>query len=188
MKLFIIAATALFSLFFGRSIYEISIEKLEGKQQYLSEYRGKKMLIALITDPAVEVGILQCLDSIQNVHGDSLVVIAVPAIDFEPGAAQDSLPTKKEVNDRKLLKELKDSLKLDLLIAKPVRVKKSSGGRQHALFNWLTHASENIHFDEEITEGGQLFLVSEKGQLYAQLDWKVPPDIINEVIIRDYDE
>src|ERR1041385_5452553 len=67
------------------SIYDYSVPRIEGGNQALSAYQGKKILI--VTLPVQQSGaadtVLFCLDTLAATHTSQLVVIAVPS--YEDG-------------------------------------------------------------------------------------------------------
>jgi glutathione peroxidase-family protein len=55
-----------------------------------------------------------------------------------------------------------------------------NGENQHPLFKWLTHLNKNTHFDRDVEETGQLFIISKKGTLYGILGRQVSTALVME--------
>jgi hypothetical protein len=54
-----------------------------------------------------------------------------------------------------------------ITISKGMYTRKTSRGKQHSLFAWLTHADQNGHFDSDATGAGEKFFINENGELYG---------------------
>jgi len=149
------------------SIYSINIQKLDGSTVNLGSFSGKKMIIIEFDAGNYDKSQLKLLDSLQKANAGA-IVIGVPAKDF--GTA----PNVQTV------KNIATTLNLSLIITQPVFVKRSAGGNQHPLFKWLTNVSENTHFNYDADQPGQIFMVSEKGELYALLYKAVTSNTLKE--------
>jgi glutathione peroxidase-family protein len=141
-------------LSFEQSIYTIQLQVVGSNPISMSAFKEKKIIITAFSTSHPDGGYLKYLNYLQK-NDNALKVIAVPALDF--GGS---------ISDEKLLK-LKDSLGLSITITKPGYVQKVKGGNQHRLFKWLTKTEENSHFDRDVEQYDQLYLISRKGTLYA---------------------
>ncbi|WP_157576811.1 hypothetical protein [Asinibacterium sp. OR53] len=141
---------------FNSSLYQLSCKGIDHQLINLAAFKGRKILIAVIDAGKLNRTQLLSLDSLQ--HSGPVAVIAVPVTDFN-GA----LP---EVQLRSLLQ---DSLKLSFPVTEISKAQKKQGSGQTPLLGWLTHRLQNGHFDQDIEEAGQLFVISESGVLYATL-------------------
>lgn len=166
---------SIFSGGFSSQIYDQNFLSLDSSTVNFSSFKGKKVLITEFNSSNSDSAQLQYLDSLQR-NDTSIVVIAVPAIDF--GGAF----------NKKDLKKLKNSFNSNFIISSPASVKKKSGSKQHPLFKWLTKVSENEHFDDEIEVAGQLYIISKKGVLYAVLGKETPKSIITEALQANKDK
>ena len=176
MKLCFFLISSFFPLFFIQSsIYDIQVETIDGKTVNLSVYKGKTIIVAEFNAAQPDRASLQYIDSLQMVNKSS-VVIAVPALDFGGTANEKSIVA------------LRDSLGLQILITKPAFVKKTAGKIQQELFKWLTDVNNNRHFDYEVEEPWQLFIINSKGTLYSLLRTRTPRTVINESMVRDVKE
>ena len=172
MKLVFILIPLLFATNLPPSdFYKIQVESVDGKTINLSDYKGKKILIAEFNAANPDESFLGMLDTLQN-SDTGIVVIAVPATDFDGNTSNSKI------------KSLKADLNLNYLVTETGKVARNSGGSQLSLFKWLTSLSDNTHFDVDITSEGQMFLVSEKGELLAAVGKGTPPDIISQLLTK----
>ena len=141
----------------AQNCYDQTVQTRDGKTIPLSAYKGQKILIGIL--PGVQSqddkSVLKRIDSIANMLSGKIVVIAIPS--YEVSGGTDSIDV--------LLKWYKAVFTSNIVQSIPVYTNKSSGAQQDNLFNWLTHASKNTHFDYEITGGGTMFLINENGEL-----------------------
>jgi glutathione peroxidase len=147
------------------SLYDIQIQTIDGNTMNLSAYQGKKIILVEFDAVNPDTGQLQWLDSIQTGY-DSVIVIAIPAIDFSGTGNEESL------------RMLHDSLGLHIQFTMPEAVKKTAGSGQDPLFKWLTDVNENGHFDNEVEQPGQLYIIGNQGTLYSLLTKDTPHEII----------
>lgn len=174
MKTKILSAALLITVINWRSsIYDVQVEPVEGGNAIsMSSYVNKKIVITVINAARPSVSQLLWLDSLQRANA-SLKIIAVPAIDLSDVVSDVSIAA------------LKTGLSLDFVITRAANVKKSAGNNQHPLFKWLTHVSENAHFDRDVESTGQLFIVSRTGTLYSVLNDDVPVAMISRVLNQE---
>lgn len=163
MKLLNIPAVALaFSLIFiTGSAHNYSVPKIEGGQQALSVFEGKKLLV--ITLPVIQNAssdsLLYSLDTLAAARSQFLQVIAVPS--FEDGYT----PSQKTA----LEQWYRSKLGPHILITEGLYTRKTSGIQQHLLFKWLTDVTQNGVFDIDVEGPGYKFFAKENGQLYSVL-------------------
>jgi len=164
----------LLSIFYGQdSIYDIDIQLVaSGQPVSMYSFANKKILIATISSINPDTLQLRFLDSLQTADA-SLSVIAVPVI-----AGNDA------GNDR-FIANLQNSMALDFIITKSARVKKSDGNNQHSLFRWLTNVTGNGHFDTDVGDPGQIFIISRRGILYSVFENNVPRHILTNTLKQE---
>jgi glutathione peroxidase-family protein len=171
MKLLLLF-TVLLSLRGESSFYEIQFENLNGQTLHTERYKGKKVIISIQDAEKPDLKQLRYFDSLQK-SSSNLEIICVLTEDFGKKAK---------------LKDAKDStMKFQLLVTKPLKVKKEEGV-QHPLLTWLTNQKENMHFDVDVKSAGQLFFISGKGTLYAVLIKETPMEVIAKVINQPFAE
>lgn len=145
------------------TFYNIKFETLNGAVMKTSDFSGKKVIIAVLSANAKGVSMVRFLDSLQN-YSQPLAIVVIPTGDFNGNISNKDI--------KKLAKDL------DLIITKPLKVKKANGSLQHPLFVWLTQAKENSHFDGDVNGEGQVFVINEKGTLYSVLPKDAPRDLL----------
>lgn len=170
MKSLVIPGIAIiFSLItFSGSVHDYSVPKIEGGNQSLSAFAGKKILIITlpIQQNATADSMLFSLDTLAYSRISTLKVIAVPS--FEDGYT----------NAQKIILEQWYRTKLGnhIIITKGLHTRKSSGVQQHPLFRWLTNANQNGIFDIDVEGPGHKYFSKRNGQLYGVL---IPPSKIS---------
>ena len=151
------------------SVYNRTLQTLNGSEISMSVFKDKKILIAAVSPASLQSGSLSFFDSLQKAN-PAVVVIVFPALDF----GGDS--------NTAILNNIKNDSTLSVIITAATQVTKASGNLQHPLLNWLTHDTENSHFNSEILTDNQLFLISETGVLYAVLEKGTPAGVIDELL------
>jgi glutathione peroxidase-family protein len=151
-----------------KSIYSIAVKSMGSTDSiHMSDYAGKKILVA-VYDPArldsAALHLLKLLDTVYKKNSSIVQVIAVPMTDNGLGMRKEDLK-----------QFLQSMLKVSFAIAEPTNVKKQSGLKQEPLLKWLTDKKQNQHFDLDISQGGQIFIINETGNLFAELNTAVRP-------------
>lgn len=156
-----IILSALVSVSLWEGIYDYSVPKIEGGNQAISTYAGKKILIVnlpVIRDASAD-SLLYSLDTMATAHIADLAVIAVPSVEDGFTASQkDSLQVW-----------YRSKLGNYVLLTDGLYTRKTSGYQQHGLFKWLTDVNRNTIFNMDITGPGYKFFVHADGALYAVL-------------------
>ena len=147
------------------SIYDYSVPRIEGGNQSLSAYQGKKILI--ITLPlqqnASADSMLYCLDTLGAAHVANLAIIAVPS--YEDGYT----PALKN----QLKQWYHSKLGNYIVVTDGLYTRKTSGAQQHPLFKWLTIVTKNENFDVDVAGPGHKFFARANGELFAVLGQQV---------------
>lgn len=155
---------------FQSDLYNIHFTTLDGQEITMSSFTGKKIVIVPVNGTYADSSLLKKIDTLQKTSPDSLVAIAVPAIDLNAA-----------INESNLV-NLQNTLQLNIIISKPGKTAKSAGDDQHPLFKWLTRINENTHFDRDVNEAGQLFIISKNGTLYGILGHETSTALAMEVL------
>ena len=143
------------------SIYDQSVETIEGQTQPLSAYQGKKILFITlpITRTSGADSVLTSLDSLSDASTATLKIIAVPS--YEDGytqAIKDSLEN--------WYRQYLDS---NVLITTGLYTRKSSGNQQDEVFKWLTYQTRNGVMNEDVDGPLNKFMVRANGELMGVL-------------------
>ena len=150
--------------------YGLSFTTVDGAKVAMSTLAGKKVILFAINGSHPDLTTLRYVDSIGVQDQDSVAVLAFPALDLDSTATSPALS------------RMRDSLGLHLLIAQPVWVQKGAGAGQDPVFQWLTSISQNGHFNRDVEEEGQLFVVSRHGMLYSIVNRNMVHAILTNVI------
>lgn len=161
IKLFGIFCLATSLVAHSIGIHDYSVPLIEGGNQPLSVYQGKRLLVITLPieqAPAAD-SLLYSLDTLAAAHQLTHKVIAVPS--FEDGFS----PVQKQA----LTEWYRSKLGNYITITDGLYTRKSSGSQQHGLFQWLTHVTHNEIFDVEVGGVGHQFYVMPDGKLYGVL-------------------
>ncbi len=156
----LIVATGLCSACFSQVsvLYGTNISGTNSKSYSISSYKGQKIMIVVLpsTHTATDSAFLKRIDSVSVAHKGQLKTIAVPSLD--DGYVTDTANT--------LLKFYQASIDSSIIVSQPVHTHRASV-LQNGLFSWLTHSSQNVHFDYDVSGPGMMFFINEQGGLYG---------------------
>jgi glutathione peroxidase len=133
------------------SIYNISINNINGLQIDLSTFKGKKILIVNTASECGFTGQYADLEKLYKTYKDQLVVIGVPCNQFggqEPGTLVE-IQSFCQVN-----------YGVTFLLTEKVDVK---GDNQHPLYKWLTNKELNGVKNSSVKWNFQKYLIDENG-------------------------
>ena len=145
------------------SIYNLSVEGIDGKKIPFSQFKGKKMLLV---NTASECGFTPQYKPLQQLHeqyGDRLVVIGFPSNDFgeqEPG------------DESEIASFCERNYGVTFPLTKKIDV---IGEHQHPVFQWLSRKELNGWNDKAPNWNFCKYLVDENGSLLAIFSKKVEP-------------
>lgn len=146
---------------YTESIYIHSVPVIEGGNQSLSAYQGKKILILTLPlqQSSTADSMLYSLDTLSAARISSLKVIAVPSYEDGYTAAQKTT----------LQQWYRSKLGSQVIITDGLYSRSTSGTQQHPLFSWLTTLSKNENFEIDVAGPGYKFFVNGSGQLIGVL-------------------
>lgn len=135
-----------------KSLYDITINNLQGQPIDLHQFEGKKVLFVNVASKCGFTPQYRDLQKLQNDNEDSLVIIGVPCNQFgkqEPGSSDD-IKEFCEVN-----------YGVSFLITEKIDVK---GDNQHPLYGWLTKKAINGKQNSTVKWNFQKYLIDESGE------------------------
>jgi glutathione peroxidase len=135
------------------SIYNISINALDGEPIDLSSFKGKHILFVNVASECGFTNQYKDLQKLSDTYKDKLVVIGSPCNQFgkqEPGDAS-QIQTFCERN-----------FGITFLLTEKIDVK---GSKQHPLYKWLTNKDLNGTKSCSVKWNFQKYLVNNKGKL-----------------------
>lgn len=139
------------------SVYNISFNALDsGNLIRMSDYAGLKILVVEFDASKPNRQQLMSLDSLAVSKSNELKVIGIPVRDFSDSV--DEMPLKAFIHD---------TLSLTYPISQISYAKKSTDTLQHPLMKWITHVEQNTHFDREVQQEGETYIISSDGTLYG---------------------
>ena len=136
-----------------QSIYDISINSLNGQPISLHEFEGKKILFVNVASECGFTKQYKDLQALSDQFQDSLVIIGSPCNQFgrqEPGDAS-QIQNFCELN-----------FGVKFLLTEKIDVK---GSKQHPLYKWLTTKILNNKKSSSVKWNFQKYLVDDKGRL-----------------------
>lgn len=149
-------------LFGAPSIYDFSFNNMDGQEQTMSAFKGKKILIV---NTASKCGFTKQYKELQELHqkyGDKLVIIGFPANNFG---------NQEAGNNAEIAEFCEANYGVTFLLAEKVDVK---GANIHPLFNFLI-AQDNPDFKGDIKWNFEKFLINEQGKLIHRYRSAVTP-------------
>ena len=155
----------------AKSIYEIPLTTIDGKQTSLDKYKGKKLLIVNVASECGYTPQYADLEKLHKLHGDKVVVLGFPANNFggqEPGSNE----------------EIAQFCQKNFGVSFPLFAKASvKGDDQQPLYKWLSDKSANGTNDQAPSWNFCKYLIDEKGNLVKFYPSKVSP--LSEELLRD---
>jgi len=134
----------------------------------MRNYPRMKIIIATLDASNLNPTYMLSLDTFYRKVMSSAVVIAIPVNDF-------GIPV-----DTSYLVRLIDSLHISYPVTMISKGKRGVG--QHPLMTWVTTNSIKNHFNINLQQPGQVFIISTTGVLYGELPPYVP---LNGQLISD---
>ena len=149
----------------GDSIYDFTVNDIDGNEVSLESYRGKVILIVNVASKCGFTPQYEGLQSLYEKYRDrGFVVIGFPANNFlgqEPGTDQ----------------EIKDFCTLNFGVSFPMFSKISVKGKDiHPLYRYLTNKKTNPEFGGSIKWNFTKFLVDREGKIVARFQSKQNPE------------
>lgn len=145
------------------SIYDYTLNGLEGGKIELSKYKGKKILIVNTASQCGNTPQYADLQKLYEQYNKTLVIIGFPANNFggqEPGSNT----------------EIHDFCQRNYGVTFPMSEKVSvKGGDIHPLFKYLVEEAKKMGVEDPIKWNFTKFLVDEKGKLIAVFPSRVKP-------------
>jgi glutathione peroxidase len=138
---------------FAQSLYDISINNIDGEKMELSKFKGKYILFVNVASKCGFTRQYADLERLFQEYGDELVVVGLPCNQFggqEPGQA----------------KEIKQFCKENYGVTFPISEKINVKGENiHPLYSWLTTKDKNGNINSNVKWNFQKYLVGKKGEL-----------------------
>jgi glutathione peroxidase len=147
----------------AKSIYDFSVESLDGKKINFADFKGKKILIVNTASKCGFTPQYEQLETLYKKYKDRLVIVGFPANNFngqEPGTNSD----------------IKEFCKKNYGVSFPMAAKISVKGDDTApIYKWLCNKSENGVLDAEIKWNFNKFLLDENGKIIVKFNSNTTP-------------
>lgn len=134
------------------SIYDFTVNGIDGSAIPLSEFRGHRILIVNIATQSEYADQLAGLAQLREIYGDSLVILAFPSNSFgrEPGTGS------------QIYSAARNYISPGFRLAEKTAV---TGAGIHPLYAWLADASLNGTMGNAVIGDFQKYLVNAEGRL-----------------------
>jgi glutathione peroxidase len=145
------------------SIYDFSVEGLEGKEINFSKFKGKKILIVNTASKCGLTPQYEGLEELYKTYGSKLVIVGFPANNFmgqEPGSNEE------------ISSFCKRNYGVTFPMAKKISVK---GSDIHPLYKFLKEQAKAKKLDDPVSWNFGKFLLDEKGELIATFSPRTTP-------------
>lgn len=146
----------------NRTVYTLTFNSLNKGNIKMDNYKGRKIIVVVCDAVTPDIKQLLSLDSFYRNNNKKVIVVAVPVEDFHSNS-----------DEQKLKETLIDQLSISYPVAAISKAKKSTGKAQHKLLEWLTKKEINKKMDKDVQGDGEIFVLNEKGELYARIDQKI---------------
>lgn len=162
--------------------YALSVVTSSGELVTMSEYKGKKVLIVVASPEALQAkSAPRYLGRIQSEYPDIAILVLPSDIGGDSSSTEEIKPYPGLSNTR---------------FSSLLTAGKKSPSEKDAFLQWLTRSKDNRHFEKNIVNDEQFFVISESGVLYAVLEKGVPdaflkavltaPDVKPQQVITDH--
>jgi len=144
------------------SIYDVSIQSIDGQPLDLEVYKGKPILFVNVASECGYTKQYAQLQELHLTHGEEITIIGVPCNDFggqEPGSAE----------------EIVSFCQKNFGVTFPLTEKVSIKGDTHPLYTWLTSKSSNGVDDYTVKWNFHKFVISAEGELVGSYASGVDP-------------
>jgi glutathione peroxidase len=145
------------------SVFDISINALDGSPMDLSAFKGKKILIVNTASECGYTPQYEGLQALYEANKEQLVVLGCPCNQFggqEPGSAE------------QIASFCSSRFQVSFPMTEKIDVK---GEQQHPLYKWLCNKSQNGALDASVSWNFNKFLLDENGQMMAYYPSNISP-------------
>lgn len=144
------------------SVYDFTINDINGTPIKLEQFRGKKILFVNTSSKSIYASQYDSLEMLYQKYKDSLIIIAVPSNSFgnEPGSNEE------------IKKLISRTYNIHFIIAQKTDV---SGDNQSPLYVWLTKIEQNGMMNNPVQDDFYKFLVDGTGRLIGGFVSSVDP-------------
>jgi glutathione peroxidase len=148
----------------AQSVYDLSVMLNNGETIFLSEFKGKKLMLV---NTASDCGYTEQYAGLQKLYEenkDKLVILGFPANDFKQ-------------QEKRSDEEIAEFCKLNYGITFPLAKKSTviTGKEQNLVFQWLTDKTKNGWTNKKPSWNFSKYLVNEEGILINYFDPSISP-------------
>jgi glutathione peroxidase len=147
------------------SIYDVKFEGIDGKEQTLAKYKGKKILLVNTASDCGYTGQYESLQKLYDAENGNLVIVGFPANDFQ---------NQESGNNDAIASFCKKNYGVTFPLAtKGVVIKSKS---QQPIYQWLTNKDQNGWNDKQPSWNFSKYLINEEGVLINYFGPSIEPE------------
>jgi glutathione peroxidase len=150
------------SILFISSIYTINIKTIDNVNLPLSNFQGKKILIVHTATNSPYVNQYRSLDSLWQIHKDSLVILAFPSNSFGNETA----------NNNQIKNFVLNTYNIHYTLCKKTDVISEN---KNKLYRWLALPTENGRMNGRVKGDFYKFLIDKSGNVIGEFDGATSP-------------
>lgn len=148
----------------AKSIYDFSIESIDGETINFADFKGKMILVVNTASMCGYTPQYKALEQLYETHKDKLVIVGFPSDNFGGQEYQDN-------------KEIKSFCIKNFGVTFPLTTRVDvKGTNTTPIYKYLCNKSENGVLDAEISWNFNKFLIDANGNLLKHFSSKVTPD------------
>lgn len=148
----------------SKSIYDFSIESIDGETINFAGFKGKMILVVNTASMCGYTPQYKALEQLYETHKDKLVIVGFPSDNFGGQEYQDN-------------KEIKSFCIKNFGVTFPLTTRVDvKGANTTPIYKYLCNKSENGVLDAEISWNFNKFLIDANGNLLKHFSSKVTPD------------
>jgi glutathione peroxidase len=147
-----------------QSVYDIPLTMIDGSQQTLAQFRGKKILVVNTASDCGYTGQYEGLQALHAQYREKVAVIGFPANDFKE---------QEKGSNEEIGAFCKRNYGVEFPLSSKVTVVKGSG--QHPLFSWLSSKEKNGWNGKAPSWNFSKYLISGDGALMGYFGPAVEP-------------
>jgi len=153
--------------------FQFTLKKIQTDSIYSFPAGNKKILIVTCNTNNMDWDFLHGIDSLLYSSNNNVDVVLLPLMDFG-----------KVVSDSVFVKLVNVDHQFNFFVSDYLFGRKIYGDKQSYITKWLTDVKLNGHFNIDITEAGQMFLLDERGLLFGVFRKSTPLFILNKAFTK----
>lgn len=152
----------LIQFFISLTFYNYTIPGNSGTHIRLSDFKGKKVMLVNMATSSSQLNQLSELETLQQQHKDSLVVIVIPSNSFN----------NEPLTNEQILSHVQNLGYFSFLLAAKSTVQGSGG---LGVYKWIADKEKNKRASFEVTSDFQKVLIDKEGEIIGFFGVEINP-------------